>query len=167
MKKYIALTLAALMLTLPSCGSSEPEVEETEAETVIETAASDTEAETEAETEKPGYERPADVEVIDYSVLELAEDAVYDRANGVFVLCFTHEKIRYDADAKCSIGLISAEEAISITGTPDLTYSDVKSTEDFYRGIAIKVDEEIPAGEYLVSVTFGEYIVESFEQNIQ
>lgn len=169
MKKYIALLLALTGLTfaMASCSSGEGEAEETtlETEAPIETTAPETEAEeTEPETK---YERPADEEVINYEELELEKDAVYDRANGLFVMYFTDHELLYPEDAKCSIGLISDEEAFSITGTPDFTaYPDVKIDEDDFCGIAIKVDEEIPAGEYLVSVTFDSYIV-SFDFNIQ
>ncbi len=167
MKKYIAFLLAALMLTLPSCGSAEPEAEDTAGETLLETTAPDTAPAEEAETEKPKYERPEDEEVINYTTLELSKDAVYDRAAGLFLMYFTNEELLYNAETKCSIGLISDEEAVSVTGKPDMTaYPDMQIDEDDFCGIAIKVDEEIPAGDYLVSVTFANYIV-TFEHVIQ
>ncbi len=167
MKKYIAFLLAALLLTLPSCGSSESAPEETDGETAAEAAETEAPAETEPETEKPKYERPANEEVIHYTTLELLKDAVYDRAAGLFLMYFTNNELLYSADSKCSIGLISDEEAVSITGKPDMTaYPDMQIDEDDFCGIAIKVDEEIPTGDYLISVTFENYIV-SFEQTIQ
>lgn len=169
MKKYIALLLllAGPMLAMASCSSGEAEAEETAAETeAAETTAPEETVEEETEPETK-YERPADEEVITYETLELEKDAVYDRANGLFVMYFTDHELLYPEDTKCSIGLISDEEAFSITGTPDFTaYPDVKIDEDDFCGIAIKIDEEIPAGEYLVSVTFDTYIV-SFDFNIQ
>ncbi len=165
MKKYIALLLAGLMLamTMTACSSGEDVPEETAApETVpVETEAETEEPETEEETEPaPKHERPEDVEVIDYITLELEKEAVYDRAAGLFVMYFTDHELLYPEDAKCSIGLISSEEAFSISGTPDFTaYPDVMIDEDDYCGIAIKIEEEIPVGEYLVSITFDRYIV--------
>jgi len=169
MKKYIALMLAALMFAMASCSSGEAE------ETVADTAASGEIAEevvteeTEAEEneEKGKHERPESVEIIEYKTLRLEKDPVYDRAAGLFVMYFTDHELLYPADAKCSIGLISTEEAFSVAGTPDMTsYPDVIVDEDDFCGIAIKVEEELPAGEYFVSITFDKYIV-SFDYNIQ
>jgi len=172
MKKYIALMLAGLMLamTMTACSSGEDVPEETAApETVpVETEAETVEPEAEEETEPADrHERPEDVEVIDYITLELEKDAVYDRVAGLFVMYFTDHELLYPADAQCSVGLISSEEAFSIAGKPDMTsYPDVMVDEDDFCGVAIKLDEEIPAGEYFVSVTFDKYIV-SFDYNIQ
>ncbi|MGN1346629.1 MAG: hypothetical protein ACI4V1_07565 [Eubacteriales bacterium] len=155
MKKYIVLLLAGLMLAAAACSSEAPEesVEETETET----AAPETEAETEPETK---YERPADEEVIEYTTLELEKDALYDRSAGLFVMYFTNHELWYEEDAKCSIGLISDEEAFSIAGVPDFTaYPEVKVDEDDYCGIAIRIEEEIPVGDYYASITFDHYIV--------
>lgn len=169
MKKYIALMLAALMLAMASCSSGEAEDASAETtapeETVGEVVPEETEAEeTEAEVK---VERPEDEEVITYITLELEKDPVYDRTAGLLVMYFTDHEMLYSADAKCYIGLISDEEAISITGTPDMAaYPDMMIDEDDFCGIAIKVDEEIPAGEYLASVTFDSYIV-SFDFNVQ
>lgn len=165
MKKYIALLLAALMLTMAACSSGSSEeaeetVQETEAPAETETVPEETEPEVK-------YERPADEEVITYTTLELEKDVIYDRAAGLFVMYFTDHELLYPEDVKCSIGLISDEEAFSITGTPDFTaYPDVKVDEDDFCGIAIKIDEEIPAGEYLASITFDDYIV-SFDFTAQ
>ncbi len=168
MKKYIALMLAGLMLavSMTACSSGEAGAEIPEETAAPETVPAETEAaaeapETEEETEPaPKHERPADVEVIDYITLELEKDAVYDRAAGIFVMYFTDHELLYPEDAKCSIGLISSEEAFSIPGTPDFTaYPDVKIDEDDYCGIAIQIAEEIPVGEYRASVTFDRYIV--------
>ena len=169
MKKYIAFMLAALMFAMTACSSGEaeetvPETEAPAAEEITEVIPEETEEETE---EKGKYERPEDVEVIEYVTLELEKDPVYDRAAGLFVMYFTDHELLYPADAKCSIGLISDEEAISVTGTPDMTaYPDVMIDEDDFCGIAIKVKEEIPAGDYLISVTFDRYIV-SFDYSVQ
>ena len=172
MKKYIALMLAGLMLamTMTACSSGEDVPEETAApETVpVETEAETVEPEAEEETEPADrHERPEDVEVIDYITLELEKDAVYDRVAGLFVMYFTDHELLYPEDAKCSVGLISSEEAFSITGTPDFTaYPDVQIDEDDFCGIAIKIGEEISAGSYLASITFDRYIV-SFDFNVQ
>ena len=169
MKKYIAFILAALMLAMTACSSGESE--ETAAETdapAAEEIVPEVPEETEEETEeKVKHERPEEVEVIDYDTLRLEKDPVYDRAAGLLVLYFTDHEIVYPADAKCSIGLISDEEAASITGTPDMeAYPDMFIDNDDFCGIAIKVSEEIPAGEYFVSVTFDTYIV-NFDYTVQ
>ena len=167
-KQYIALMLAGLMLviTVTACSSGEAGENIPEETTATETVPMETEAETEApETEEetePAHkqERPEEVEVIDYIPLELEKDAVYDRAAGIFVMYFTDHELLYPEDSQCSVGLISGEEAFSIAGTPDFTaYPDVKVDDDDYCGIAIRIAEEIPAGEYRASVTFDRYIV--------
>ena len=163
MKKYIALLLAGLLLALPmtACSSGEAGEELPQETAAPETVPAETEAETEEETEpEHKHERPAEVEVIDYIKLELEKDAIYDRAAGIVVMYFTDHELLYPEDARCSVGLISEEEAFSIPGTPDFTaYPDVKIDEDDYCGIAVKIEEEIPAGEYRASVTFDRYIV--------
>ncbi|MBQ2277639.1 MAG: hypothetical protein II333_03640 [Clostridia bacterium] len=172
MKKYIAFLLAALMLSAVSCSSGEAETEETAApETEVSETVENVEEvpeEPEAEAEEPvKHERPADVEVIEYKTLELEKDPVYDRAAGLFALYFTDHELLYPADAKCSVGLISDEEAISVSGTPDMeAYPDMFIDDDDFCGIAIKVNEEIPAGDYFVSVTFDRYIV-NFDYTVQ
>lgn len=168
MKKYIALILAAMILTLPSCSSGEADGDETEetivSEAEIEPEIEETEPETEEETV---FERPADEEVITYTSLELEKDPVYDRDTGLFVLYFTDHELWYKEDAKCYIGLVSDSEAASVTGTPDMVaYPDMMIDEDDFCGIAIRVDEEIPAGEYFVSVTFDNYIA-NFDYTIE
>ena len=172
MKKYIAFLLAALMLSAVSCSSGEAETEETAApETEVSEAVENAEEvpeEPEAEAEEPvKHERPADVEVIEYKTLELEKDPVYDRAAGLFALYFTDHELLYEADAKCSVGLISDEEAISVSGTPDMeAYPDMFIDNDDFCGIAIKLAEEIPAGDYFVSITFDRYIV-NFDYTVQ
>ena len=172
MKKYIAFLLAALMLSAVSCSSGEGETEETAAP---ETESSETvenveevPEEPEAEAEEPvKHERPEEVEVIEYKTLELEKDPVYDRAAGLFALYFTDHELLYPADAKCSVGLISDEEAVSVSGTPDMeAYPDMFIDNDDFCGIAIKVAEEIPAGDYFISVTFDRYIV-NFDYTVQ
>ncbi|MBR5311702.1 MAG: hypothetical protein IKU40_02340 [Clostridia bacterium] len=172
MKKYIAFLLAAMMLSAVSCSSGEGDAEETAApETEISDAAENTEempeeAPEEAE-EQVKHERPEEVEVIVYTTLELEKDPVYDRASGIFALYFTDHELLYPADAKCSVGLISDEEAVSVTGTPDMeAYPDMFIDNDDFCGIAIKVTEEIPAGDYFVSITFDRYIV-NFDYTVQ
>ena len=172
MKKYIAFLLAALMLSAVSCSSGEAETEETAApETEVSEAVETTEEvpeEPEAEAEEPvKHERPEEVEVIEYKTLELEKDPVYDRAAGLFALYFTDHELLYPADAKCSVGLISDEEAVSVSGTPDMeAYPDMFIDNDDFCGIAIKVAEEIPAGDYFISVTFDRYIV-NFDYTVQ
>lgn len=170
MKKYIAFLLAALMLSAVSCSSGEGEPEETAApETEASEAVETTEEvpeEPEAEAEEK-HERPEEVEVIEYKTLELEKDPVYDRAAGLFALYFTDHELLYPADAKCSVGLISDEEAVSVSGTPDMeAYPDMFIDNDDFCGIAIKVAEEIPAGDYFISVTFDRYIV-NFDYTVQ
>jgi hypothetical protein len=172
MKKYIAFLLAALMLSAVSCSSGEAETEETAApETEASEAVETTEEvpeEPEAEAEEPvKHERPEEVEVIEYKTLELEKDPVYDRAAGLFALYFTDHELLYPADAKCSVGLISDEEAVSVSGTPDMeAYPDMFIDNDDFCGIAIKLAEEIPAGDYFISVTFDRYIV-NFDYTVQ
>lgn len=173
MKKYIAFLLAALMLAMTSCSSAEPEETAGAADGAaenIEEVISEEPAEEEEEVKEEEvvkHERPEDVEVINYETLKLEKDPVYDRAAGLFVLYFTDHEIVYSADAKCSIGLISDEEAISVTGTPDMeAYPDMFIDEDDFCGVAIRVAEEIAAGDYLVSVTFASYIV-NFDYTVQ
>ncbi len=170
MKKYIAFLLAALMLSAVSCSSGEaeesavPETEAPVAEEPVEAVPEETEEETEEEVKN---ERPGEVEVINYRTLELEKDPVYDRTSGLLALYFTDHEIIYPADAECSIGLISEEEAISISGTPDMeTYPDMFVDNNNYCGVAIKAAEEIPAGDYFISVTFDDYIV-TFNYTVQ
>ena len=168
MKRYIALTLAALMLAMTACSSADTEESAADVNAPAENAEEvmSEESAEEAEEEKKN-ERPEDVEVIDYKTLKPEKDPVYDRASDLFVLYFTDHEIVYPADASCSIGLISDEEAVSVTGTPDMNaYPDMFVTDEDYCGIAIKVSEDIPAGDYLVSITFDRYIV-SFDHTIQ
>lgn len=168
MKKYIALILAAMLLTLPSCSSEENEEDGTEETIVSETESEPVIEETEPETEEETvFERPDDEEVITYTSLELEKDPVYDRSAGLFVLYFTDHEVWYKEDAKCYIGLVSDSEAASVTGKPDMeAYPDMIIDEDDFCGIAIRVDEEIPAGEYFVSVTFENYMA-NFDYTVE
>ncbi len=172
MKKYIAFLLAALMFSAVSCSSGEGEAEETaapetEAVAVVEPTEEVPEETEEEKEEEVKHERPADVEVIEYKTLELEKDPVYDRAAGLFALYFTDHELLYAEDVKCSVGLISEEEAVSISGTPDMeAYPDMFVDNDDFCGVAIKVSEEIPAGDYFISVTFDDYIV-NFDYTIQ
>lgn len=170
MKKYIAFLLAALMLSAVSCSSGEAEesAPETEAPAAAENVAEEIPEETEEETvEEEEHKRPEPVEVINYRPLELEKDPVYDRAAGLLVLYFTDHEIVYPADAECSIGLISEEEAVSISGAPDMTsYPDMFVDDNNFCGVAIKMSEEIPTGDYFISVTFDDYIV-TFDYTVQ
>ena len=169
MKKYIAFLLAALMLAMTSCSSGEAEETAAETEAPAETAAETASPETvpEEEETEAKVERPENETVIQYNTLELEKDAVYDHTSGLLVLYFTNHELVYPEDTKCSVGLISDEEAFSITGTPDTAaYPDMQTSEDEFNGIAIKLSEDIPAGEYFASITFDEYIV-SFDFTAQ
>ena len=76
MKRYIALTLAALMLAMTACSSAETEESAADANAPaenVEEVMSEESAE-EAEEEKK-HERPEDVEVIDYKTLKLEKAA--------------------------------------------------------------------------------------------
>lgn len=155
MKKYIALLLlAGLMITAQSCGSQPEEETETDApETeAVETIPEETEPETE-------YERPEDEPYIEFSDCTLSSDPVYDKDAGLLVLNFNEDDVWYDADSKCYIGLISEDAATSFMGSIDLdAYPEFKVDDYSYNGVAIKPEEELPAGEYTVSVTFGSNI---------
>lgn len=157
MKKYITLLLlTACMLSSCSSAPAENETETTPQETE-ETVAS----ETSTETAPP---QSGNAEVFEYHTLELDRDAVYE--NGVFLLYFTENDIWYESDADFRIGIRSSEEAYTIAATVETKAYPDMAVEDEYCGIALKPAEEIPAGEYRISVTFEQYICD-FELTIE
>mgnify|MGYP002621566726 FL=1 len=161
MKKYIAAILAVTAIVssvaLTSCSSSGNEDETTP--NTAETTSPETDAETvtEAETSLP---TPEDVEVIDFEVLTLEKDPVYE--NGTFVLYFTDHDVIYDENTVVNIGVVAEDEAYTVKGTIDFTtYPDMKVDDNNYCGIALSPAFEIDSGEYRFSITFDDYKVES------
>lgn len=160
MKKYIAAILAVTAIfssaALTSCSSSGNE-DETTPETT-ETTAPETEAETETETETT-LPTPEDVEIIDFEVLTLEKDPVYE--NGTFVLYFTDHDVIYDENTVVNIGVVAEDEAYTVKGTIDFTtYPDMNVDDNNYCGIALTPAFEIDSGEYRFSITFDDYKVE-------
>ena len=178
MKKALSIILAALMLSasfaLTACsggngdettpettgettGETTADTEaETTPETEAETTAPETEAETETETTLP---TPEDVEIIDFEVLTLEKDPVYE--NGTFVLYFTDHDVIYDENTVVNIGVVAEDEAYTVKGTIDFTtYPDMKVDNNNYCGIALTPAFEIDSGEYRFSITFDDYKVE-------
>lgn len=158
MKKYIILALIISALTLSACSTSD-----TESESSSDT---DTTIESVTETETETAPKPTNEEVISFSELTLSADPVYE--NGLLVLRFNSENVRYDADTSCSIGVIAADEAYSIKAKPDLeAYPDMLVSDGAYNGIALVPSEELETGSFKFSITIGEYIVSSFEMTIE
>lgn len=161
MKKYITLLLLTALFA-SACSSAPEYTEDTAADTesapVEETAP---ESETEAETEAP---RQDNVEVFEYVKLELAKDPVF--TNGVLLLYFTDDDIWFEQDTSFYIGLRSSDEAYTIGASSETALYPDMMVEDAYCGIALRPNEEIPAGEYKMSVTFEEYICD-FELTVQ
>lgn len=160
MKKYIAAILAVTAIVssfaLTSCSSSGNEDETTS--NTAETTAPETDSETETETET-SLPTPEDVEVIDFEVLTLEKDPVYE--NGIFVLYFTDHDVIYDENTVVNIGVVAEDEAYTVKGTIDFTtYPDMKVDDNNYCGIALSPAFEIDSGEYRFSITFDDYKVE-------
>lgn len=152
MKKYIALILALAALSMAGCSSSEKE-DETETET--ETSA---ESETETETENT-LPTPENVDVIDFEILELEKDPVYE--NGIMALYFTNHEVWYDENTEASIGVVATDEAYTVKASIDYdAYPDMKIDDDNYCGIALRPSFEIDPGDYRISITFDDYKVE-------
>lgn len=162
MKKYIALLLLTACL-LASC-SSAPADETLESNDNVEVNESTQETETETETET---DAPAPIEPFEYDVLELDGDPVYE--DGVFVLYFTEDDITFDESTEFYIGVVIPGESYTVTATEETAfYPDMLADEQYseYRGIALRPNEEIPAGNYRFSVTFEQYIVD-FELTVE
>ena len=159
MKKYIALILALAALAMAGCSSSK-EDETTETDAINETSA---ESETESETQNPIL-TPEEVDVIDFEMLELEKDPVYE--NGVMVVYFTDHDVWYDENTEANIGVVAADEAYTVKAEIDFdTYPDMKIDDKNHCGIALRPSFEIDPGEYRISITFDEYKVE-FNMNI-
>lgn len=160
MKKYIAAILAVTAIVssvaLTSYSSSGNEDETTP--NTAETTSPETDAETVTETET-SLPTPEDVEVIDFEVLTLEKDPVYE--NGTFVLYFTDHDVIYDENTVVNIGVVAEDEAYTVKGTIDFTtYPDMKVDDNNYCGIALSPAFEIDSGEYRFSITFDDYKVE-------
>jgi len=150
MMKYTALVLALLMLV--SCSSAAPE-NETESETETEAI-----VETEAETEK---KEPAMTEVFNFYRLEAAGEPKFE--DGILVVYFTEDDIRFTDESEFYIGVRGEGNAYSVKAAPQIElYPDMITNEEkhYYSGVALLPEEAIPAGEYLMSVTFEEFICE-------
>lgn len=149
MKKYIALLLLTSCF-LASCSSEYEYVDDSYEETEEST---DTDSET--ETQLPEITEP-----FTYDELELDRDPVFE--NGTFVLYFTDDSVSFSDDTIFRIGVLTPGESYTITAE-NLTadYADMLANAEYneYCGIAIRPNEEIPAGDYEFSVTFDEYIV--------
>ena len=151
MKKYISLILAFLMLT--SCSSAAPE---TETETEPETEAV---VETEAESEET--KEPVNMEVFEFYRLEAAGEPKFE--DGMLVVYFTEDDIRFTDESEFYIGLRGEDFAYSITAKPQIElYPDMVTNAEkhYYKGVALLPDEPISAGEYLMSITFDSFLCE-------
>lgn len=152
MKKYTALILALFMFV--SCSSAAPEIE-TEPAIESETLA---ETETEPETEK---KEPVIVEVFNYYHLEAAGEPKFE--DGILVVYFTEDDIRYTDESEFYIGVRSEGIAYSVKAASQVAlYPDMITNEakHYHSGVALLPEETIPAGEYLMSVTFEDFICE-------
>lgn len=159
MKKYISLLLLAAAL-LTACSSDGEVTEETlpANDDVIEEI-EETEAESETEVKIP-----ESVDVFEYHTLELSKEPVWE--DGVLVLYFTEDDLWFETDSSFYIGLRSEDEAYSVSAVSETALYPDMLVEDEYCGIALRPSEEIPAGEYRMSVTFEHYICD-FEMTIQ
>lgn len=165
LKKYIALLLVFASLSLSACSSApaEDSAEDTAAEETVLDTAPETE-ETEPETK---YVRPENEEYVEYKNVHLASDPVYDKANSMMVLYFEDKEIWYPADSECYVAYISDTAANSILSAPDLeAYPDMLLENGDYCGVALKMEDEIPAGSYEIAVSFGTYTC-SFEMTVE
>lgn len=155
MKKYIVLLLAVIAV-LTSCGA-ETAVEETSAEneTTVETA-----IETEVETEE--ISEPLEImDSFNFYRLEAAEQPVFE--DGILIVKFTEEDIRYTDSSVFYIGLRSDSSAYSIKATSqEVLYPELCTNPEkhYYNGVALLPSEEIPAGDYKMSVSFEDFICE-------
>lgn len=153
MKKYIALLLIAAAF-MTACSSQAPETEsETETEAAVET-----EAETETETEMETFEM---VDSFNFYRLEAAEAPVFE--DGVLIVRFTEDDIKYSKDSVFYIGIRGEGSAYTIKGTSQIDlYPEMITNPDknYHSGVALIPSAEIPAGDYKMSVTFESFICE-------
>ena len=146
MKKTAALLLIALLLLfLPACSADPAPESGGESGETVETA--------------PPPESSPMPEEFQYSpsvLLELEGEPVYE--DGVFRLAFTDHELSFSDDAVCSVGLISDAAAYSIPAevVPDGIATDWTVPR---QSVILRVSEPIPAGTYVVSVSFGRYVV--------
>jgi len=164
MKHTAAVLLSVLLLSAASCAKPEPEpaVEENNAADVkIEEPAEEIVPEEEVPTAEPGA--PEDVQYVSMKTLELESKPYFQ--NGELILYFTNHEIWYEDDDPAYIGIISDGSAMSFPASITTSkHPELESGED-YLGVALATSEQIPAGTYNFTVTFGEYIV-AFEMTI-
>ena len=163
MKKYLALILAALLLT--SCSSEAPEAEEAaeiapaEETEVMEIIPTDPAVEDEL-PEPEVIEKP---EIEQFTTLEVEGTPVYE--NGNLIIHFG-KSVWYELDDAVSVGMILSTAAESMGGKiVSDQYPELLNEEDEYDGVAIQPAETLPTGNCLFSITFGEYLV-SFELDV-
>lgn len=157
MKKYIALILAISALTLASCSSGDSDSVETDEQNVE--SVEEVETEPEVEESKPSIPVPEEVEIIEFEILSLAKDPVYE--DGTLVLYFNENDVWYDENTVANIGVVADDEAYTVKAEIDFdSYPDMTIDERNHCGIALKPVFDIDPGEYRFSVSFDEYKVE-------
>lgn len=165
MKKYIALLLIFASLALTACSSETAEdstAEDTSA--AVETIETENEEETVSETT---HKRPESEEYVDYRNLHLIKDPVYLSGDKLMVLYFEDREIWYPEDAVCSVAYVSDTMADSIAAVPDMIlYPDMLLENGDYNGVALKLEQNLPAGDYGIVVKFHTYTC-SFDMTIQ
>jgi len=151
MKKFIVLLLIAAAF-LTGCSSAE---QETEAPDMNET---ESETETETETEAETYES---VDTTNFYKLEAAGEPVFE--DGILLVHFTEDDIRYTENSVFYIGIRGSGSAYTIKGESQIAlYPELVTNSDknYHSGVALIPSAEIPAGEYVMSVSFESFICE-------
>jgi len=173
MKNFkIMLMAAVLLLGLSACSEKNETDTDTADDTVNESESESTgepeTIETEPETEKEVYQRPESVDVINYTQLEIDEEATdvcgfgtnpaYDSEKNCILFAVT-DVIYYDAGDECSVGISSVDGAYTVDGSlVTEEYDDLFAAEG-YKGAAVKIDEPLEAGEYKFVINFSTYTV--------
>lgn len=154
--KKTGIVLLACAVLLAACG------EKTENEEIT----ADVIDETPVEISGNSYDYLNDMpEILNASALEISGTPTYE--DGILKIYFDRE-IPYGEGTTASIGMIAQYSADSV-GAKSVTenYPDMKGeTEGAYKGIALKPDVPLPAGEYKFSVAFVAYILE-FEMTVK
>lgn len=151
MKKIVAVLLALLLLggmmfAAVSCAKDGDGDEQDGEETTAQTNA---------------VPAPGSTQYVVQEPLTLSSDAEY--TDGKLVLHF-NESIGYSGEEECFIGLVSELSAESIAAKPDMEASAGMQNDDrTYSGVVLIPGDEIIPGDYSVSVTVGDYIVERFD----